>query len=237
VSLDVYLVPVGGARFELYSESGQDDPPEGPSEAEPSAGWWARQMARFRATLAEAEAERRRQDPDPGPPATGLRAWSRRAWRAILRRIAETIAEQRLLWQLRTQADARLVHSTWLDPARALTVMRDSLRKDQAKHRRWCVIDASLTALFGPLFFFIPGPNFVSWYFFFRAIAHYLSLRGATHGLKVTVWQTHASPELAGLLDAMALPRAERRARLDEIAAALELKHLTGFVERVAAPR
>ena len=224
----MFLVPVGESRHELYSESTHDDPIAGPSQPAESASWWHRQMARFRATLAEAEEERRRHDRGETDPARGG------LWSAVMRRIAETIAEQRLLWQLRKQGDARLMHPDRMSRDRAVELMRASLTKDLAKHRRWCVIDALLTAVLGPLFFLVPGPNIVSWFFFVRAIGHYLALRGATHGLNVTAWQTQASPDLTALGEALRLPRDERRPRLDAIAAALGLEHLTGFVERVS---
>lgn len=224
----MFLVPVAESRHELYSESAHDDPLAGSTEPAEAASWWQRQIARFRATLAEAEEERRRRDRGEAEPKRGG------VWRWIMRRIAEAIAEQRLLWQLRNQAEARLVYPDRMSPDHALDQMRASLTKDLAKHRRWCAIDALLTAITGPPLFFIPGPNVVSWYFFFRAIGHYLALRGATHGLTVTKWQAQSSPDLAAIRDAIRLPRSERRQRLDAIATALGLEHLTGFVERVS---
>ncbi len=229
MSLDVYLVPVGEARFELYSEHEQDDPPPSPGAGPAPTGWWQRQMDRFRATLAEAEQERRQRDlGEEGPPRTGL-------WRAVLRRIAETIAEQRLLWQLRNLKQARLVYPDLMPPADALKLMRSMLAKDLAKHRRRCVFDAAMAALLGPLLFFVPGPNVIAYYFVFLAIGHLLALRGASHGLSKTVWDAQGSGPVQSIAAALALPRAERRARLGEITATLGLKHLTGFVERVAA--
>ena len=227
MALEVFLVPVAESRHELYSEHDDDVTAVPETEAEP-ATWWQRQIARFRATLAEAEEERRRRDRGETDPARGG------LWQWIMRRIAEFVAEQRLLWQLRKQADATLLHPDVMPPDRAHQLMRDSMSKDLVKHRRWCVIDALLTILTGPALFFIPGPNVVSWYFFFRAIGHYLAMRGAAQGLNVTAWQMEASPQLTAIAAALPLPRAERRDRLDAIAAELGLEHLTGFVERVS---
>lgn len=228
MSLDVYLVPVGPTRYDLYSEAEHEDAPaaEGPA----AASWWQRKLHQFRAMLAEAEQERRRRDRGEASPQGGL-------WRAIMRRIAETVAEQRLLWRLRGEATARLVHPLEFDGAAALTHARAQLAADLGKHRRWCVFNAGLAALFGPLLFFVPGPNVVGLYFLFLAIGHYLALRGATQGLTKVTWETEASAPLSDIAAAVDLPRVERRARLDEISAALRLEHLTGFVERVAARR
>ena len=228
MSLDVYLVPVGDRRHELYSEHHHD---EAVAQAESAAesSWFGRQMARFRATLAEAEQERRRRERgEEGPASSGL-------WRAFMRKIAETIAEQRLLWQLRHQTDARLVHPDDIPQEEAMRLMRASMARDLAKHWRWCIIDAVLAAILGPLLFFVPGPNVVAYYFLFRAIGHWLALRGATQALRKTTWSTSASEQLTAVGAALTLPRAERCARLDELSSALGLEHLTGFVERVAA--
>ena len=228
MGLDVYLVPVGGSRYELYSEHATDEAPAVTDAAAPKS-WGTRRMDQFRAMLAEADAERRRRD--RGEPSAGGGVW-----RGIMRRIAETIAEQRLLWRLRAEAFGRLIHPLDLPTAEAIGVMRTALGKDLAKHRRWCVIDAGIAAVLGPVLFLVPGPNVVAYYFLFRAVGHYLALRGATHGLSKTVWETYGSPPLTAIRLALALPRAERRVELDAIATALGLAHLTGFVERVARP-
>jgi hypothetical protein len=228
VSLDVYLVPMGDAQYELYSEHEHADPTPEVDDGTPTS-WSRRQMAKFKAMLTEAEQERRRRARGEASPGGGI-------WRAVMRRIAETIAEQRLLWQLRDQATARLVHPLELDGPSALRMMRAEFSTDFSKHVRWCAIDAILAAILGPLLFFVPGPNVVAYYFLFRAIGHYLAQRGAKNGLKTTVWQTESSQPLTSVRAALALPRAERLARLDEISATLGLAHLAGFVERIARP-
>ena len=59
--MDVYLVPLGADRYELYCEVPDDDEPD--ADAEPRAGVFARMRARFREMLAEAERERRQGRP------------------------------------------------------------------------------------------------------------------------------------------------------------------------------
>jgi hypothetical protein len=107
-----------------------------------------------------------------------------------------------------------------------------SARSSRTMRRSTC--GGLLVAITGPLFFFVPGPNIVSWYFTFRAVGHYLSWRGARKGLTAIEWRPEASAPLTSVRFAIALPAADRRHRLEEISAALGLKHLTGFVERVA---
>src|SRR5215831_14478672 len=102
--MDVFLVPVAHDRYELYCE--EPDEPEPADAAAPSRGVLRRVNQRFRQTLAEAERERRRL-PDP---AENRPSWPVRIKRRVLRYVAESIAEQRLLWQLRRRAEATLVH-------------------------------------------------------------------------------------------------------------------------------
>ena len=90
-----------------------------------------------------------------------------------------------------------------------------------------------VTAITGPLFFFVPGPNIVSWYFTFRTVGHFLSWRGALRGLTQISWTPQARAPLSAVRAALALGQAERCARLDAISSELGLAHLTGFVERL----
>src|SRR5262245_33167479 len=98
--MDVYLVPVAPDRYELYCEV-EDVPqePEAAAPVEPQRKWTPRAIYRrlthaFREMLDEAERERRhgRADKPRGTLAT-VRA-------RAMRWVAESIAEQRLLWHL-----------------------------------------------------------------------------------------------------------------------------------------
>ena len=225
--MDVYLVPVGTDRHELYFEVEHDDPPVHETDTTTS-GFFKRYADRFRAVLAEAERERllRERGIDSGK--SGL-------WRRVMRKVAEVVAEQRLLWHLRNEQTGRLLHPDDLDGAAAVSNARGQLASDFKKHRRWAVIDTVLAIILGPLLFFVPGPNVIGWYFFFRGVGHYLSMRGAQQGLSRVAWQTATVPDLTRIRSALTLPRGERRAELDRIAQALGLNHLAAFVERVAA--
>jgi hypothetical protein len=220
-----YLVPAGDRRYQLYVEPGED--PEATAAPAEGAGWWSRQVHRFRATLAEAEQERLRRE--RGEPGTGSGLW-----KAVLRRMAEAIAEQRLLWHLRHQSSAEVTHPDDMDGAAALDELRAEFSRDVSKHLRWLIINAVIVAITGPLFFLVPGPNIVSWYFTFRAIGHFFSWRGARKGLRDVAWRTTSSAPLTQVRSALRLPAHERRVQLLAIGAELGLRHLAGFVERVA---
>ena len=71
---------------------------------------------------------------------------------------------------------------------------------------KWIIIDGLLFAASG-VFFFVPGPNLVAYYFGFRLVGHYLSRRGAKHGLTEVRWQSCAQPAVVA-----PAPRARARA-------------------------
>src|SRR5437867_1933445 len=113
--MDIFLVPVGPDRHELYCEA-PIEPVAGSTRDGPSS-WMRRKMDRFRQLLAEAEHERRLRE-------RGEAEASRGVWRWVMRKIAESIAEQRLLWHLRRVESARLFHPLDVSPALGLEVAR-----------------------------------------------------------------------------------------------------------------
>jgi hypothetical protein len=84
------------------------------------------------------------------------------------------------------------------------------------------------------VFFFVPGPNIIAYYFGFRLVGHYLSRRGAKHGLTEVRWQSCASPQLSRLRRVLVLEPYERDREVHEVASALQLPHLVKFFERTS---
>src|SRR5436305_290520 len=131
--MDVFLVPVAADRYELYCEEADEPTPAD----EPSGGVLHRVNLRFRQTLAEAERERLRvPDPSEARPSVPTRMKRR-----LLRWVAESLAEQRLLWQLRGRAAATLVHPDDLTETQAVKLLRRSLQRDWERHRFWMIVD------------------------------------------------------------------------------------------------
>jgi hypothetical protein len=223
--MDVYLVPVGAERYELYCEV-PDEPEE--VEGEPAKGFIAGLKARFSSMLADAERERR-QGPSDQPPA----GWLARAKARTMRWVAESIAEQRLLWHLRRQESACLFYPDDIDEQPAVLCLRRQLRRDFDKHRFWLIIDSVGFVASGALFL-VPGPNVVAYYFAFRMVGHYLSMRGARQGLNGVVWSNEKSAPLADLRRAIGLNSEERDRRVHDVALALHLEHFVKFFERTA---
>ena len=52
------------------------------------------------------------------------------------------------------------------------------LRRDHDRHRIWLVVNTVLLVLSAVLAL-VPGPNLVAYYFAFRVVGHWLSMRGA----------------------------------------------------------
>jgi Mitochondrial K+-H+ exchange-related len=221
--MDVYLVPVGADRYELYCEV-PDEPAD--VSGEPPRGLFRRLGHRFREMLADAERARRHghaDDPDGN--------WLSRVRGRLMRWVAESIAEQRLLWHLRRQTAATFHYPSDLDEPAAVALLRTQLGRDFDKHRFWLVID-SLLFIGSGLLMLVPGPNVLAYYFAFRLVGHYLSLRGARQGLNVVAWTNAGSEPLAELRRAIGLGPELRERQVHDVAARLRLEHLATFFER-----
>lgn len=232
--MDVFLVPIGAEAYELYCE--HVDEPEILPEASPT-GFWARLnpqylfrrlKQRFHDMLVEAERERRRENV-----VTGDNGWFRRVKRRMMRFVAESIAEQRLLWNLRRHHEATLNHPDDMSGEAADRVTRQQLTRDFEKHRFWLAIDSVLLVLSG-LLILVPGPNFIGYYFAFRVVGHFFSVRGAKNGLDRVTWTKAPNAPLTDLRRALALDPAGRLREAEAVASRLRLDHLATFFQRTA---
>ncbi len=204
--------------------------PDEPEQVEggPAKGFMGRLKARFSSMLADAERERHQ-----GPSEQQPGGWLARVKARTMRWVAESIAEQRLLWHLRRQRSACLYYPDDLDEQPAVGCLRQQLRRDFEKHRFWLIID-SIGFIGSGLLFLVPGPNIIAYYFAFRMVGHYLSLRGARQGLDDVVWTSEKSAPLADLRRAIGLDSEERERRVHDVALALNLEHFAKFFERTA---
>ena len=220
--MDVYLVPASSTRFCLYTEVAT--PADAADDSDDGKGWFDRFKASFRRAVDEAEKAEAGEidDADRG-----------RLRRFITRKLAEAVAEQRLLWRIRHETDVCLLHPETVTAERALSLARAECEADYGRHRRWFWINSGLVAVTGPLLFFVPGPNLVSWYFTFRAVGHFLSMRGARRAVHDVVWTSEATPHLTAVAAALSLDAEGRAARMSAAGEALGLRRLAAFVERI----
>jgi hypothetical protein len=218
----VFLVPAGRDRFELYSEA-VEDPGAPPGQEDGRFRRWAHNVSVQWQHLVEAARR--------GRPRSKLARWRD----AVVCRLAETIAEQRTLWALRTHSEATLQYPASIPQDRARSELDRSLSHARRHHLRWWIVDLILFVS-SVVFFFIPGPNLVAYYFAFRLIGHLQSWRGARQAMDVIKWSFEPDPGLAELASLIALPRAERAPRVAAIAARLNLPRLPSFFDRVTVP-
>ena len=230
--MDVFVIPIGRERYELYCEQPAevDVPPD-----EVPTGFVDRLKHKFKVLLREAE-ERRRRGPEVEPEHKGRVA---RLQDRVMAWVAERIEEQRLLWNLRGQTSAVAAHPQDMSFDQVLTLIRATLKHDFDRHRRWMYIDGVLFVLtfvlLGPLFLLVPGvANLPAAYFAFRTVGHFLSMRGASHGLEHVQWTSRPCPPLTELREIAVLEPQVRHERVHDIAARLRLQHLSTFFERVA---
>ncbi|MDQ3170041.1 MAG: mitochondrial K+-H+ exchange-related family protein [Acidobacteriota bacterium] len=228
--MDVYLVPVGRGRHELYCEV-SDDAAQGMADEADGTTFIGRMKKRAADAIADAEKEWR--DRQAGRIEMPSGRWGRikarmRAW------VAERVAEQRLLWHLRRQETCALFHADDVTGDASLVLMRDSLQRDYERHRRWFAWNV-IGFIASGLTFLVPGPNLLAYYFFFRLAGHYLSMKGARHGLDLVAWSPSPSQELTELRALADRPLPERSARVRAIGESLGLEHLATFFNRLAA--
>jgi len=224
--MDVFVVPVGPDRYELYSEVADE-----PTDSDTGAGLFGGLRHRFNVMLRAAET-RSLEGGSLGTHGT----WRARLQERLIRWVADRVSEQRLLWSLRRAKAATLVFPEDLRFDQAMTLVLARLTRERQRHRSWFWVDLTglvASALVMP----IPGPNLIAYYFAFRVVGRSLSMAGASQGLWRTTWTGRPCSPLAELRAAVALEPGARRARLHDIGDRLSLRHLATFVERVAFTR
>jgi Mitochondrial K+-H+ exchange-related len=219
----VYLVPLGRNRYELYSEP----PDDSAAEAVPHDGFIRRRVERLREGWRAMVQAARRGEASRGRMAR-LRDWA-------VRRIAETVAEQRTLWSLRKIAAADFHYPSDLTE-QAATALREQLLANARRHHGiWLLIDGALFVASG-LLALVPGPNLLAYYFGLRVVGHFLSWRGAQQGLARTTWRPSPESALTELGALASVPRESRGPHVAAIASRLKLPRLAAFFDRAAVP-
>jgi hypothetical protein len=113
-----------------------------------------------------------------------------------------------------------------------MPIVRKTLQSDFEKHRWWFVVNCVLFA-FGALLTLLPGRT---WSRTSPSGSWDTSCPSAARGraFEASAWTTASSAPLAELRALAKADRVERRPRVDQVAASLQLEHLTRFFDRVA---
>lgn len=218
--MTIFLVPVGRDRYELYSET-PDEATAAPGHREGAVRRWLHAASvQWHAAV---DAARR------GKPRGRIVQWRD----AFICRLAERIAEQRTLWALRHGASAVTRFPSTLQPEHARRILDSLLAAARHHHLWWFVIDLVLFVS-SVVFFFVPGPNLIAYYFAFRFVGHLQSWRGARHAMERVAWTLEPDAGLAELASLVEVPPETRAPRVAAIAARLNLPRLSAFFERVA---
>jgi hypothetical protein len=222
--LSVYLVPLGGKRFELYTEA-VDDGPALP--AHHASGRWQTFLVTVHHWWIGAVDAAGREGETAG--------WFERLKHQAVRATAETVAEQRTLWSLRHSVPAVLVHPADLTESAAAT-LRNRLLVGASRRHGWSLAVNGLAFVVSGALMPIPGPNLLAYYLAVRSIGHYLSWRGARCALHTTAWEARGEPALGELERLAAADPASRVTRVEAIARTLNLPLLPAFFARVTTP-
>jgi len=226
--MDIYLVPAGRSHYGLYCEV--EERRQGAAR-ETRSGWRAAISRHFHRGLAFLEEERRGRLEKAASAAR--RTYPQRIRDRALGWLAERVAEQRLLWFLRSEQAATAHHPDDMPADDAERWVRSELRRDSRRHLLWMFVDAGIYVASLPLTP-IPGPNVLSLYFSFRAIGHFLSWGGARNGLRNVNWRYAASTPLAELRRLPGMKPADQAALARDVSSRLNLRHLDRFIARMA---
>ncbi len=166
----VILLDIRGYGPTFLAEDRPNELPEDPSV--PAPGFWGRLH------------DRRRRLSEELDKTTGWFGRSvGRVWRSMQRLVSP---DEHLLRSLRKAGSVLIDHSTEWDPAAVDLAWKSYLRRKMKKHGVWLVVD-SILAPASILLMFVPGPNVVGYWVFYRAIAHGLVFLGARRAIRGVV--------------------------------------------------
>jgi hypothetical protein len=223
--VNIYLIPLASGRFEPYYE--QEEPDEPAPDGGSAPGLVARVTARFSQMIRDAERDRHEATHDASTTMARLQ-------RKLMGWVAERVAEQRLLWQLRRADSATLHVPAEMEAAMALRLLHQGLQRDADRHLRLLGLHALGLVASAPFVVF-PGPNIFGYFFTFTVVGHFLAYRGARRGDALVAWEVVPDPALTALGQALATEPPERYRLIDEAAEQLRLPRVARFVERMAA--
>lgn len=207
--MKIYLFSIDPQRHVFYAEPVERDASEAVTPTG-MRGWFETKRRKVQDALENSESS------------VGRRV--RQAWHWLQQR---TSPHETLLMNLRHAEKFELFHPSYMSETEARRAWRAHLKRQRARQVTWASVDAVLAVVSISLMW-LPGPNILGWWFFYRAICHMLALVGARRGLDSMTEYTALS-----VLDE---PLAGDE-HIAHIAHRYELKNLKPFLERVTSKR
>jgi hypothetical protein len=178
MKVELYVVPVRGGRFTLFStpETLADVEAQATNRVRQSIEWFVRRPNR-------------------------VVAWAGRSIRTLhdyYLRLEDRIDPVERVLKAMASATSFLVNT------RVPAQFQRILRRQRWKHVFWFSIDFVITGIvivFTPFLAPIPGPNLFFYYPFLRLLSHYRSILGASSGLRSSDVEFKDLPELSRLED------------------------------------
>jgi hypothetical protein len=159
----VYLLLVNDEKFFFYSDDSEADESreDDPTLHSGIQGWLRRRWHRFQTSFNESDAR--------------VARWMRRCWDWLH---SLTRPDESMLVRLRAARRIHLVHPASHGAANVATIWRDYLARRWRAH----AVSLSYNTLIAPaalaLLWPLPGPNLIGYWFAYRAVHHWLILRG-----------------------------------------------------------
>jgi hypothetical protein len=160
----VYLLFVNDKEFFFYSDESETDESETEAAVEPASGWWGwlqDRWHRFQKVWHQSE--------------TGLAGWARRNWEWLH---SFFHPDESFLARLRATKQVDLHHPA-SRPSHAIEESwRGYLGRKWRRHLAWLSLNAAIAPAALVLLWPLPGPNIIGYWFAYRAIHHWLIVRG-----------------------------------------------------------
>jgi hypothetical protein len=168
-----YLATQDGRRFFYYDSSEGGAKPDGPK----STGLWGWAERRW-GTIQQAM----------DAPDGGVTRWVGRAWNWLH---SFSHPDETMLAQFASTDEVVLHYPASLPIVGVRKAWRRYLNQRARSHRFWTAVNAAAVP-FGAVLAILPGPNVIGFWFVYRAVYHYLAVRGVgrvRRGAVPTTWR------------------------------------------------
>lgn len=162
--MKVYLLFVNDEEFFFYSDESENDESEAEASAQAASGWrgWLEdRWERFQKAWHQSEA--------------GLAGWARRNWDWLH---SFFHPDESFLVRLRATNRVDLHHPASRDRGIVAATWHGYLRRKWRRHVGWLSFNAIIAPVTLVLLWPLPGPNLIGYWFAYRAIHHWLIVRG-----------------------------------------------------------